>query len=549
MTKQPDRPRRDQPFKLSDPFDAGETLASMARVIDPTRLARQALEFQRELWSIGVGDSERAPDPRDWRFQDPAWSHNPTARRLAQTYLAWADALAGTVDDDADDWRDVQRAKFGIELLAAAAAPTNQLYGNPAALKEMIDTGGESVLRGFRHWADDLLRNGGMPGQVDRTRFEVGKDLAVTPGAVVFRSDLLELIQYQPSTPTVRARPTLLVPPQINKYYFLDLAPGRSLTEYAVSRGIPFFTISWRNPGPEHADWTLDTYIEAVLEAIDAVCEITGSDELLTLGICAGGITTAAMLAYQTTVGDRRVAATSFSVMQIDWEEPTMMGMFAHPTMGPLAKSISERRGILPGENLAQVFSWLRPNELVWNYWVNNYLMGKNPPAFDVLFWNADSTNLPAGLHSDFVDLFNDNLLARGAFSVLGKPIDLRTIELDHFVSAGINDHITPWRGGYRTTQLFGGESQFVLSQAGHIASVVNPPGNPKAHYYAGPHPGPDPDAWLRNAERRAGTWWELWADWTCERSGDEISAPQELGSSRYPVLDEAPGRYVLEPA
>ncbi|NNL84998.1 MAG: alpha/beta fold hydrolase [Myxococcales bacterium] len=549
MAKQPHRSRNDQPPAVRDPFDSVETLASMARVINPTRLARQALEFQRELWSISVGDSERDPDPRDWRFQDPAWTHNPSARRLVQTYLAWADALAGTVDEDADDWRDVQRAKFGIELLTAAAAPTNQLFSNPAALKEMIDTGGESVLRGFRNWADDLLRNGGMPGQVDRTRFEVGKDLAVTPGAVVFRSDLLELIQYQPSTATVRARPTLLVPPQINKYYFLDLAPGRSLTEYAVSRGIPFFTISWRNPGPEHADWTLDTYIEAALEAIDAVCEITGSDDLLTLGICAGGITTTAMLAYQTTVGDHRVAATSFSVMQIDWEEPTMMGMFAHPTMGPLAKSISERRGILPGENLAQVFSWLRPNELVWNYWVNNYLMGKKPPAFDVLFWNADSTNLPAGLHGDFIDLFNDNLLAKGAFSVLGKPIDLRTIELDHFVSAGINDHITPWRGGYRTTQLLGGQSEFVLSQAGHIASVVNPPGNPKAHYYAGPDPGPDPDAWLRGAERRAGTWWERWADWTCERSGDEVPAPQELGSSRYPVLDEAPGRYVLEPA
>ncbi len=549
MTKRPRRPVNDPPFAPVYPMDAAETLAAAARLIDPTRLVRQTLELQRELWDITFGDSERAPDPRDWRFQDPAWSSNPMARRLAQSYLAWADALAGSIDDSGDDWRDIERAKFAAELLAAAAAPTNQLLTNPSAIKEMIDSGGLSALRGFRNWADDLLRNGGMPGQVDRSRFEVGKDLAVTPGAVVFRSELVELIQYQPATPTVGARPTLLVPPQINKYYFLDLAPGRSLTEYAVSRGIAFFTVSWRNPGPEHAAWTLDTYIEALLEAIDVVCEITGSDDLLTLGVCAGGITTAAMLAYQATKGDRRVAAASFTVTQIDWEEPTMMGMFAHPTAGPLAKSISERRGILPGENLAQVFSWLRPNELVWNYWVNNYLMGKTPPAFDILYWNSDSTNLPAGLHNDFVDVFNDNLLAAGAFSVLGKPIDLRSIEVDHFVSAGINDHITPWRGAYRTTQLLNGRGEFVLSHAGHVASVVNPPGNPKAHYYAGPEPGDDPDAWLRAAERCTGTWWELWADWILARSGETVPAPAELGSSRHPVLDKAPGSYVLEPA
>lgn len=530
-------------------LDPRETLASLSRVVSPERLMRQGLEFQRELQKIALGESDVEPDPKDWRFKDRSWLDNPLSKRFAQAYLAWGEALSKVIDEDNANWRDVQRAKFAVEMLVAAAAPTNSLWGNPAALKEMIDTGGASLERGFRNWVGDVLHHGGMPSQVDKSGFKVGENLAVTPGAVVFRSEVLELLQYRPTTPTVRGRPNLMIPPQINKYYFMDLAPGRSFTEYAVSRGIPFFTISWRNTGPEHADWNLDTYIEAILEAVDVVCEISGSEDLTTLGLCAGGITTAAMLAHQAATGDRRVAAAAFGVTLLDWEEPAMIGMFAHPTIGPLAKTTSERRGILPGANLAQVFAWLRPNELVWNYWVNNYLMGKKPPAFDILAWNSDSTNLPAGLHADFVDMFNENTLATGGVSVFGKPIDLRKIELDHFVTGGINDHLTPWRGCYRTTQLLGGQGPFILSNAGHIASLVNPPGNPKANYYTGPEPGPDPDVWLKDAQKHTGTWWEVWADWVLERAGDEVPAPAELGSAKHPVLEPAPGRYVLEPA
>jgi len=551
MAKDNDRMRA--PRGLFEPtptsLDPGETLASFSRVVSPDNLMRQGLEFQRELQKIALGESDVEPDPKDWRFQDRTWSENPVSKRFAQVYLAWGDAMSKVLNEDDANWRDVQRAKFAIEMMVAAAAPTNSLWGNPGALKELIETGGASLERGFRNWVDDLVHHGGMPTQVDKSGFQVGKNLAVTPGAVVFRSDVLELLQYQPTTPLVRARPTLMIPPQINKYYFMDLAPGRSFTEYAVSRGIPFFTISWRNPAPEHADWNFDTYIEAILEAIDVVCEVTGSEQLNTLGLCAGGITTAAMLAHQAATGDRRVAAAAFGVTLLDWEEPAMIGMFAHPTVGPLAKTASERRGVLPGSNLAQVFAWLRPNELVWNYWVNNYLMGKKPPAFDILAWNSDSTNLPAGLHGDFVDIFNENALSQGGVSVFGKPVDLRSIEIDHFVTAGINDHLTPWRGCYRTTQLLGGESQFVLSNAGHIASLVNPPGNPKANYYTGPEPGPDPNVWLKDAQKRPGTWWEVWADWVLQRAGDEVAAPAELGSVKHPALDPAPGRYVLEPA
>ena len=357
---------------------------------------------------------------------------------------------------------------------------------------------------------------------------------------------ICEVLQFASATPHVHARPVLMIPPQINKYYFMDLAPGRSFIEHAVARGIQFFTISWRNPGPGQADWDLDTYGEAVLRAIDVVSDITRSDDVNALGLCAGGILLTAVASHLAATGEDRLKTLSLGVTLLDFDAPTTIGLFDSSPLVSVARSRSTGKGILDGPSLGSVFAWLRPNELVWNYWVNNYLLGEDPPTFDILAWNADSTNIPAALHSQFLDIFSDNVLATpGALRVLGTPIDVGRITIENYVTGAIKDHLTPWKACYRTTQLLSGESTFVLSNAGHIASLINPPGNPKAHYLAGPQPGPDPDEWRRRAEERRGTWWEHWADWVLTRAGEERKAPTRLGSRRHGPLEPAPGVYV----
>ena len=511
---------------------------------------KAGLGLSAESVRIAVGRSEIAPAKGDNRFTDPTWTENPAYRRLKQGYLAWSAAIDSVVDGADVDWRTRERARFAAGILTSSLAPTNTLPGNPAALKRVIETGGGSLLAGARHFVDDLLHNGGMPKQVDTSKFKVGENLAVTPGAVVYRNEVFELLQYQPATPTVRQRPVLMVPPPINKYYFLDLAPGRSFIEHAVAKGLQFFVISWRNPKKEHAHWDLNTYGQAVLDAIDATCEITGADSVNALGMCAGGIITATVLSHLAATGDGRVNSVSFGVTLLDWECRAMVGAFQSQGLLSVARRKSRRAGVLDARSLGSVFTWMRPNELVWNYWVNNYLMGREPPAFDILAWNADKTNLPGALHRQFLDIFAGNLLVKpGGITVLGTPVDLSQVKIDNYVTGGLSDHLTPWDGCYRATQLLPGQSTFVLSPTGHIQTQVSPPGNPKSHYFVGGEPGPDPNEWRTTAERRPGTWWDHWVEWVTARSGDEHPAPAQLGSRRHPVLGPAPGTYVLEPA
>jgi polyhydroxyalkanoate synthase len=343
-----------------------------------------------------------------------------------------------------------------------------------------------------------------------------------------------------------------MVAPQINKYYFMDLAPGRSFAEHAVAHGIPFFTISWRSPGAAQRAWDMDTYAAAVLRVIDVARDICRSDDVNLLSLCAGGILSTTVLSHLAAHGDARVQSASYGVTLLDFDSPAPIGMFGARPLISLASFRSRRSGVLDGRTLGSVFTWLRPNDLVWNYWVNNYLLGNDPPSFDILAWNADSANLPQGLHSQFLDIFMNNLLTKpGSMHVLGTPVDLGRIDVETYVTGATTDHLTPWRGCYRTTQLLAGGSTFVLSNAGHIASLINPPGNPKAHYFAGPEPGGDPDDWLAAAEQRQGTWWEHWAEWVIARSGEERKAPSRLGSRRHRVLEAAPGSYVrgLEPS
>ncbi len=394
--------------------------------------------------------------------------------------------------------------------------------------------------------AHDLRHNGGMPATVDTRPFTVGGNIAVTPGQVVHRNEVFELIQYAPAGKTTFARPLVAIPPQINKFYISDIAPGRSLIEHLVGAGVPYFAVSWRNPTANERDWNLDTYVAACKEAIEVACEISGSADANVVGMCAGGITLACLLGHLAATGEELVNSATFLVAGLDTAQESQIGMLASKPAVEAARIHSQRAGYLDGDDLAKVFAWLRPNDLVWSYWVNNYLLGQNPPAFDILYWNADTTRLPAGLHSDFLDLATSNGLAEGTLTVLGTPVDLRKVALDAYVVAGSTDHIVPWQAAYQTTQLLGGESEFVLSSSGHIQAIVNPPGNPKASYRTHEdEPLADAEDWLDGAETHTGSWWEHWTAWLGARSGDQRPARRKLGNRTHPPLDPAPGRYV----
>jgi polyhydroxyalkanoate synthase len=542
----------------ANPFlgiDRGEQLAAMRRLaahlgMRPVTVAREGAGLTRELVAIAAGRSTVEPARGDRRFIDPTWRENPAYRRAMQAYLASCRTVDRLVDKAELDWRNTERARFAAGLVTEALAPTNLLPGNPAALKRSFETGGRSLVRGARNFVHDLRHNHGMPAQVDRRPFVLGQNIAASPGAVVHRSEVCELIQFTPATGEVGTRPVVMIPPQINKYYVMDLAPQRSFIEHAVAHGVQFFAISWRNPTAEHRDWDLDTYVRGCLDCIGVACEVTGSKDVNLLGMCAGGITTSITLAHMAASGDERVHSVTLPVTMLDMSVPSTAGMFASERVAAGAVRQSQRRGVLRGSEMARVFAWMRPNDLVWNYWVNNYLMGNSPPAFDILAWNNDTTNLPAALHAQFLRVLLDNALTHpGELSVLGTPIDLGAVRVPAFVLAGVTDHITPWRACYRATQLLGGESDFVLSNSGHIQALVNPPGNPKASYFTGPPPGPDPDAWRAAATEHRDSWWGHWLEWIRARSGPTKPAPEVLGSERHRPLEPAPGRYVLEQA
>ena len=501
-----------------------------------------------DLAGIAVGASPVSPAAGDWRFQDRAWTEHPYYRRLGQAYAASCAVADETLDDLARSGRATPAARFLLTILETAAAPTNTLLGNPAAVKRAYETGGLSLLRGMKNFAGDVLHNRGMPSTVDRSVYQVGRDFAITPGAVVDRDPCAEVIQYAPGTEQVQARPVLIVPPPIGRYYFLDLRPGRSMVEYAVSRGLQTFMLSWRNPTREQADWTLDTYAGRVLTAIDAVREVTGAPDIDVIGFCAGGILLTLALNHLAAVGQAPVHSASYAVTLLDWGQEVPIKAFSASRLLALARWNSARAGVINARDMGSAFTWMRPDDLVWKSWVNNYLMGDKPPAFDILAWNADGTNLPAALHAQFLDIFEHNPLAvPGRLTCLGTPVDLGTITLPTYVTGGVTDHLTPWTSCYRTTQLLSGPSTFVLSNAGHIQSLVNPPGNPKAVFYTGAEPGPDPQAWLAGAQQHTGTWWTHWADWILAQSAGTKAAPPQLGSAAHPALDDAPGCYVRD--
>jgi polyhydroxyalkanoate synthase subunit PhaC len=539
------------PFIGLNPADILATLGEIAMQAakTPLRAATHEAALARSLLSILAGAAEVAPLKGDKRFGDPTWTSNPFYRMTMQGYLAWSSAIDRFIGDIGLDNMAEQRARFVMSLLTDAVAPTNTLLGNPAAIKTAIDTGGKSLVDGLRNLLSDLTSNRGMPAQVDMAAFRVGQNLALSKGAVVWRDDVLELIQYAPATESVHARPQLIVPPQINKYYIFDLAPGKSIVEYMVKSGFQTFVVSWRNPTAAQRAWNMATYVSSLLDAIDAIRDITGSDDVNLHGACSGAITVAALLGHLAGKRQRLVNAVSLMVAVMDTDADSVLGLFATPETIAAAKLNSQSKGVLDGSEMGRVFSWMRPNDLVWNYWVNNYLMGNSPPAFDVLYWNNDTTRLPAAFHGQLLDIFGGKLLQEpGALDILGTQVDLSKVDCDKFVVGGVTDHITPWKGVFRTARGFGGKTEFVLSSSGHIQSLVNPPGNPKARYFLGGDQSGSPEAWLSTAREVPGSWWDHWRLWIAARSGEMRPAPESLGNDRHRPAAAAPGTYVSEP-
>ena len=515
----------------------------------PGTVARRATKLAAELAGIAAGSSAIAPARRDRRFADPAWSENPLLKRAVQAYLA----IGGTAEEllaDAElDWRDNTRLKFMLTNLIAASAPSNYPLLSPAAWKAFIDTGGLSAVRGVRALVSDMSSTPHIPTMVASDAFQVGQDLAVTPGAVVARTDVYELIQYKPTTPTVYPIPLLMVPPMINKYYVTDLAPGRSMLEFFVAQGYQVFVLSWRNPGKDARNWDLDTYGEAVVNSIGTLRDITKAPKINLMGLCAGGILSSMVSAHLSATGQLdQLASLGLGVTLLDMTQAgTTVSLMDEATA---AGSIlaSRARGYMDGRTLAEVFAWLRPDDLIWNYWVNNYLQGKTPPPFDILYWNADTTRMPAALHRNFIEIAMANALTRpDAVSMLGSPVDLSKIDVDSYIVAGIDDHISPWPSAYRATQLLSGSIRFVLSNSGHIAAMVNPPSNPKATFRLAPGNPPDHNEWLAHAETVQGSWWPDYTTWLAERSGDMKPAPRTLGNAKFRPLCPAPGTYILQ--
>ena len=520
---------------------------------DPARNLHHARKFGEDLVRIMTGKSQLAPDPKDKRFADPAWQYNPFFKAGAQYYLAVQKGMRDWIEDMDLDALERDRARFISNIILDALSPTNTLIGNPAAQKRALDSGGLSLVKGLKNAYDDLVHNDGMVSQVDKKPFNLGGNIAVSPGHVVFRNEMMELVHYAPTTDKVYAVPQLTIPPQINKMYINDLSPEKSIVKLQADAGIQPFVISWRNPNKKQGHWNMADYIACCQEALDVVCEITGSDTVNIVGACSGGQTLAMLLSKLAAEKDNRIGGVTIMVCVLHPEQNDIeAGSLVSQHGLELAKQRAAKKGVIEASALARSFAWLRPNDLIWNYVINNYLMGQDPPAFDVLYWNADATNLSASLMGDFLHIYETLAFVKhGETEMVDHKVNLSKVDNDLFLLGGVTDHITPWRATYRSTQLFGSKNiEYILSQSGHMQAILNPPGNPKARYYKsknGKKPPADVEKWLADSEEVAGSWWPHWTQWLQERSGKQIAAPKNTGSKKYPPLDKAPGLYVRE--
>jgi polyhydroxyalkanoate synthase len=548
----------EDPMMAADPVSFLRSLAAAgaALIRNPAGAiaanARLTIGLAAALGATAVGavGGEKAgpisPSPGDKRFADPAFAHNPLYFLMAQQYLLGCQLVNELLDAAGLEPEQDIKARFAAKFILDALAPSNTLPGNPAALRQAFDTGGKSVVRGAKNMVDDLRHNGGWPSQVDASGFEVGVNMAATPGAVVYRSSLIELMQYEPQVKRVHAVPLLFCPPWINKYYIMDLAPGKSLIEWAVQHGHTCFAISYRNPDATMRDLGFDDYLlQGPLDAVRVVREITGAPEVNTLSVCLSGTLTAIGLAYEAAIGDRSIKSATFLNTHTDFTVPGTLGVFTDEvTIAGLEKQMA-KQGFLDSDKMAHTFDALRANDLVFQYVANNWLLGNKPPAFDLLVWNKDSTRMPAKMHSEYLrSCYLHNEFARGEFEIAGQKLDPGKVGVDTYVLSAVDDHIVPWISGYKTTQLLGGHNRFVLSTSGHIAGIVNPPSPKAKHWTNDAHPA-DPQEWKDLAQLQEGTWWEDWTKWIDRQCGPKVAAPRVLGSKEHPPIEPAPGSYV----
>jgi polyhydroxyalkanoate synthase len=488
-----------------------------------------------------------APRSEDARFRGEVWEQNAWFFGMLQSYLLWARLMMEVVDAAALDPRAAAKAHFAANSMIDALAPTNYLWGNPVALSTALETGGLSLLAGVQNFLEDLGGNKGLPSQVDRSAYKVGVDLAATPGKVVFRNDLIELIQYSPKTKTVFEIPLLYSPAWINKYYIMDLAPGRSFIEWAVSQGHTLFSISYRNPDAHIRELTLQDYLlQGPYAALNVISDITGSKEVNVLGLCLGGTLAAILLAYLSARRENKVRSATLINAAVDFSDPGVLGCFVDEESVALLEKRMAKLGYMDSVDLKRTFDFLRANDLIWSYVGMRWLAGENAPAFDVLAWNSDGTRIPRHVHSFLLrSCYLENKLAQGKMKLAGYSLQLGAVSQDVFIVAAKEDHIVPWQSSYKTTQLLGGDTRFVLSSSGHIASFVNPPG-PKSAYWMNDELPLEAADWLSGACRHRGSWREDWACWIERRAGDR-RRPPPMGSNTYPPINEAPGSYVFQ--
>ncbi len=551
----------EDPMARLDPMGLGrafvDAIVNVAQKPDTVMAA--ATKYASDVLSAGTAAAARAmgmesegpvaPSPKDRRFKDPSWDQNPGYFLLLQNYLLWGRLVNELVDAAELSDHDHEKAMFSAEIMIDALAPTNFLLTNPAATKKAMETGGASVVRGARQFLDDVATNEGLPRMVEADHFEVGKDLACSPGKVVFRNSLMELIQYSPKTDKVHETPILISPPWINKYYIVDLSPGRSFVQWAVEHGHTVFSISYHNPTAADRDVSMDDYLNlGPLTAIDVIEDITGQKQVNLVGICLGGTLTAMLLTYLAHKRQKRVKAATFLNTLLDFSNPGRLGAVTDEPSIEHLEHLMSARGFLESSEMMNTFTFMRSNDLIWNYAVNNWLMGEPPPPFDILSWNSDGTRMPAKMHSHYVrSCYLHNKFAKGEMVANDVTLDPSKVKEDIYILAAQEDHITPWKGSYLTTRVLGNATRhFVLSSAGHIAGIVNPP-TPKAWYRTGDKSLPeDPNAWYESTELHQGSWWEDWAEWAKSRGGKMIDPPP-MGSDEHKVLGDAPGTYVME--
>jgi polyhydroxyalkanoate synthase len=509
-----------------------------------TQWQQQALQQMTMMRTAAVPAGAATPAV-DRRFAADPWCQDPRFDGIARAYLSQSELLRQTLDTAPLDERSKAQWGFVLRQVVDALSPANCLATNPEALQAALDSGGASLVEGTRLFMEDFAK--GRVSMTDDTAFEVGRNVATSPGSVVFENDLIQLIQYTPSTAHVHERPLLVVPPCINKFYILDLQPDNSFVGHAVSQGHTVFLVSWRNAGPEQGGLGWDDYLEqGVMQAVDVALAISSADRVNTLGFCVGGTLLASALSVMAARGDDKVASLTLLTTMLDFSDTGEIGLLVDEQSAAAREATIGQSGLLKGSELAQVFAALRANDLIWPYVVSGYLKGKAPPAFDLLFWNGDDTNLPGPMFCWYLrNTYLENKLREpGATVQCGVPVDLGAVEVPAFLYASREDHIVPWQTAYKSTELLGGDLTFVLGASGHIAGVINPPAKKKRNYWVGKIE-PDAGLWLEHARSEPGSWWPVWAGWLEQHAGALVPAPKSAGNRKFPVIEPAPGRYV----